>query len=560
VATTFNFQNRFSYPAPDGISPSVNFDTTQTLSDNEIEGINPSVGRFASVVREHSVLLSQKTTLEIFNVLTQQVDPRISLFLAAAKRRQDNTPLFLGLGQIWEVMFSDTTRVPAGNGSGNASYFSDGIFNAAATWVASILIGQLAQVKEQFEHSKYKEEQAILDLEKICYSWEITATAAKITGLEDIQEQASFYFEQLDFTVDPSQQLSMYWYSPTFSREWQYVKTYAGALSTWMLVSDLADSVNSAIPPDSTLSLLAVAQLSGPTITSTPLHALSFYPRYSQPGVLAYSINVRIQLEPTGAPNPLQSRTQQTKTPFRWGPFWNSINNFYVNGAIVITDFNRLSSTALQQSEIAQPIVVYLKNSVEYTAAEPAIIPPDNSRLVIRAQPWQPGLAAQKGKPIETVLTIPRLQGDTAEEQQDLDNARFSQVALAILNALADSALETRATGAIIRNDPLDKSQPMAAVELVAWGITQVNAYVLLDILEVPSDIEIALGDRLSPFTLFSSKPRTIRVHCVHVKGTNSIAQQYIGRDKPHMSARLKSQAWAAIKDEALTVDDRIWI
>jgi hypothetical protein len=552
LSTRYNFQNRFSYPNDNGISSGIDFEVAQSFSDADIEGVNPEVSKFAQLVRQYSVLLGARTTLEIFNIVTQQVDPRIALILASAKRREDNNPLFAGLGQVSEVMFSDPNR-PAGIGSQNRPYLSDGIRRIAAALTAAILIGQLAQISEQFEHAKDIEKRALEDLDRVCSTWEINSNTSTTANSESTkEEEVSFYFEKLTFTIPADKKLAVYWYSPSFALTWVSVQTYTGSLDSWMVVSDLADSINSSIPADSDLSLVAVAQLSGPAVLPEPLHTLSFYPRHAQPGVVAHSVNIRIELQPlTGT----AIRNVDTLSSFRWGPYYNSISLLPVNGQIIVTDYNRLTANALQRIESIEPIVLYIRNSVNYI--EGGGTPPETSDIVLRSQPWQPNLSAADNKPSENLIPFSRQTAANLQEQLDLDNYRFSQVALAILNNLAENNLLTRATGAIIRNDPLDIAQPMAGIELIAWGITQSNAYVLLDVLKVPSDIEIAIGDRTGPKSLFSPHSRTLRVKCIHVKASNTLSQQYSEKDKPYRIARKSSSIWRDIKEEAAAIESR---
>jgi hypothetical protein len=78
------------------------------------------------------------------------------------------------------------------------------------------------------------------------------------------------------------------------------------------------------------------------------------------------------------------------------------------------------------------------------------------------------------------------------------------------MNSLQALTATTRLLGCIVRDDLISESAPMAAVELIAWSVTSPITYLVLDILSVPADIEIALGDIRSPQTTFSNLPLTI--------------------------------------------------
>jgi hypothetical protein len=116
-----------------------------------------------------------------------------------------------------------------------------------------------------------------------------------------------------------------------------------------------------------------------------------------------------------------------------------------------------------------------------------------------------------------TIVTtsFPRLTGT---EQETLDAERYQQFALSLINTITASKDENYIISAIIRNDPVTASDAVAVVELFAWSVMNPQIVLVLDILKVPADIEISLGDYSAPYSRFSNKPRSVRVRATYAK------------------------------------------
>lgn len=576
MATALNFGDRFSYPAENGVG-GIDAVTAQSLTDVDLELESPELKEMAAIVRSYSVLLRRKTTLEIFNIITQQSDPRIALVLAAAKRREDNLPLFAGLGAVKEIMFADTARVPAGTGFVNRDLFSDGIRRVSAGLTAATLIAQLSQVSEQATHARVVEQQALADLDRIVQTYELsTAGSSSTTSTADENDEPiAFYFEPKNFTIPAGKKLKVEWQSPGISSAWALVGEFEGATTTAQVLLQLVDNINgqTILNPDTTI--LAAAELSGPYLTnprnpsSTQYHTMLFYPRKPAVGLIAYSINVRITLElEDGETDTTQSTFPVGTSPFIWGPYGDSLNNYSANGCLVLIRFNRLttnsSGAASDDEDGYQPIVLYFRRRSE-TVSTGHIVPPDTAQVVFRVQPWQPRLnEGSELAPADVVtIDIPRLLVNDPLDvaaQEALDDSRYSQVAVAVLNKMAELNLDTKATGALISNDPLLASDPSAGLELVAWSVSYAVTHIVLDVLQVPEDIEIAVGDRLGPRTMYSSNPKSLRVPNPFSSSAPGAVDGVLKAEQAYVLKKEKSRLWSSILDEAKATEDPLWL
>jgi hypothetical protein len=228
---------------------------------------------------------------------------------------------------------------------------------------------------------------------------------------------------------------------------------------------------------------------------------------------------------------------------------------------MIITRYNKISTStnAFKEDSEYSPAVLYIRPEPTRTESDD-YVPPDTAKLVFRAQPWQPNLN-DSTDPEEEVITveIPRLLDSDPAKQAELDKNRFSQVAVALVNSLATISLDTRVTGAIIRNDPLVAVNRAAAIELIAWSTSNVITHLVLDVLEVPEDIEIAVGDRTKPRTLYSSNPKSLQVKNVFSKGGSGPVDSIIKKDQVYVLPRKKPRLWKTILDESLVVEDPLW-
>lgn len=567
MATTFNFSDRFSYPSEDGISPSIDYNTAQSLTDTDLEANSPELKEMAQMVRRFSVLLQRTATKEIYNLIVSESDPRIALVLSAAKSKEDNIPLFGGPGAVKEIMYADPDR-PGLTLYTNRNLFSDGIRRVSAALTASRLIGQLAQIEEQAKHANIIEKQALEDLNRIILTWDIS----KISNLTEQEKEerppASFYFQPGVWELSSEKELVVQWQSPSIQKDWTEVGIYDGTFETWQVVNAIVDDINSKSVFNNDSPLLAACELSGqyyanPNRPNSILyHSISFYPRRPMPGIIAYSINIRMELRlKEGEIDLSEDEFPVNRTPFIWGPHGESLDYYNTNGCIIVIRYNKLTGSRAE-SEDYDPFVLYFRNNYDYANADTTYVPQDG-KLIYRVQPWQPNLSTidpETGTPIETVeVAIPRLTSSDPVEQQALDNARFSQVALALLNSLADLNLDTRVTGALIRNDPSTAVDSCAALELVPWSKQRVIIAVVLDILEVPPDILLATGDRARPLTQYSNKPRSIMVKNPQSDNANGVVDAVMKKEQPYVIKRRRPNLWTSITDEAAVAEQRAW-
>lgn len=573
MAVSYSFQNRFSYPQPSGVTPSIGVEVLEELSEEELEQVAPDLAEMAQMVREYSVLLNRTSTSDIFKIITRQADPQIAARLSAAKDKNTNTSLFSGLEAVQTVMFNDPSRV-TGTPSNylNSQLFSDGIRRVSAALSAAILLARLPEV--QREYAKELRDSAYEDLALIVETYALSAQDTTTdTTKRDEDAPVAFYFQPLDFTVPDGQLLSLEWYSPSFTLNWVSVQQYTGAVSTWHLVADLADAINQYTSQDPEATLLASAELGSVEHLREDYHTLSFYPRYSVAGIIAHSINVRIQTRPIAdspKPNITLGATQDNPTnsdygltPFQWGITLDGIGNYPVNGSIVVVSAAKTTTAASLDisNEDYVPTVLYFRNKNTYqlvtdpiTSVEtisPDSPPKDSLTFQYRIQPWQPNLSSLDKEQEEITEDFVRLRDyESVANQVELDNSRYSQIAVQLMNGLARINLKTKTSGCVIRNDPTDALEPMSALELIAWGMSKSISYVILDILEVPEDIEVATGDLIKPRTSFSSKPRSVRVPVKNPTYLGGVQELGAPQEEIKVINKQRFQPWQDILDE----------
>jgi hypothetical protein len=553
MSISLNFEDRFSYPDPNGPAPGISKDVAVELSSEELLGLSSELSEMVRMVRSYSILLQQVSPYLIFTIITTDSDPQIALILSAAKSKLDNSPLFGGLGAVKELMFGSSNR-PNQTKFVNRDLFSDGIRRVSAALTAARLIGQFAQISQQQEHSDKVREDAIRDLERIVATWELANDDDSDAKKDEESIPSAFYFEPKIFDIPGDKKLVVEWQSPSITNSWALVGEYITNTESWIIVNDIVNSINSGGLYNTDNILLAAAELSGPYVVNpvnpnpTQYHCIKFYPRKPIPGVWAYSINIRINVTSIDDTTPTSIELPINRSPFIWGTEPESLNTYIVNGSLIVIRNSRLQYIR-EMAEDYDPFVLYFKNNEQFVGT-----PEDISKLVYRVQPWQ--RVGQDFRPdgekIETIeIEIPRLTSDDPDEQIRLDRERFSQVSLALANSLADIELDCYISTAIIRNDPITAPSPMSALELVAWSRQRFIAASILDILELPKDIDIATGDRGRPLTLFSNKPRTIMVkNPISEKNSNIL----LGKEKTFVSGRRRTNFLTAIRDEAKTV------
>jgi len=485
------FNDRFTYANPSLAAVDVN-----TLSDASLEALAPAVKEMAAEVRRYSVLLKRKTTVEIYNVITDSADPRISLVLAAA-RDKAGLRLFSSLELVKQVMFgpfdaTDTTFISETN-----NIFVQGIRRVSAALTASILIGQLAQITEQAQHSQVLEAQALKDLDRILQVPDLLTANNLVTSSAAATTNQSFFFQQLDFNLNSVIQVDIFM-SSSSGGGWVSVGSFSGEFNTGEIVAAIADTINSLTLVSQTGNILASPILSG----KNTLHRLEFNARSRDSVVASELITVKIRHLVGGVNEPL---------PFKWGVDVESIQAQPVNSCLITVLQGKASTAVSSKQTLGAPTVLYFRRANTNSTGDVL----SQSGTIISEATWSNKSLVYRVSPTSTTnTTLPIVRSTTSDPtaQLLLDKERHSQAALSLLNSLYSSKADTRALGAIIRNDDISQIGPITGLELVAFSATNPQTWIVLDIIDIPDDIEMATGNLTGPLTSFSNKPRSIRV------------------------------------------------
>jgi hypothetical protein len=170
--------------------------------------------------------------------------------------------------------------------------------------------------------------------------------------------------------------------------------------------------------------------------------------------------------------------------PFSWGIQLSDLKPYSINSQVLILKSPKVATLASIQADVKTygRTVLYIRN---------ASTPP----------PTVTGDLTYRLSVTEDLITTPTVVNDFSP--------RYSQMALALINSLHEYRAKSRLLGSIIQNDPITITNGVAAIELVAWSITNPEVKLVLDIMSVPSDIEISLGNELGPQVPYSSNPLT---------------------------------------------------
>jgi len=488
------FNDRFSYGNPAFAAIE---DVVDTLVDTTLESLSPSLKEMANTVRRHSVLLKKKTTKEIYFCIIEHADPRIALVLAAA-RDKTGLRLFPTLEQVKEAMFGplspdDTTFI-----DGQNNIFVQGIKRVAAALAASVIIGQLAQIPEQAKHADVLETQALADLDRIISVPDILKEAISSVNKLDGTVNQAFFFENRSFSLNSTLNISIF-LSTELSPSWISVGSFSGNITTSDIVIAIADAINTQTLVSNQGNIVASPIIDG----KNKFHRIEFSARNRDSTIQNELIIVRIvNLE----------NTIKQDLPFKWGTEaeWMGIGE--VNSAILTVQQGK-TTTAIQNSanRTGNPTVLYFKrapvNSGNQVLSQSGIIISDatwaSTSLIYRISPTQSDAV--------TVLFERETSADPVI-QANLDSYRPSKLALALLNALFINKSASKALGALIRNDDPSSANAMTAIELVAFNAMNPQVWMILDLLQIPSDILVSVGNLNGPVTPFSSLPKTVRV------------------------------------------------
>jgi len=447
-------------------------DTTPNPVDSELENLSPRLATYAKEVRRYSVFLDGTSTWDIYQTATIHADPHIALVLAAAND-VDGSPLFPTEESVKEVLYG----IVSGNVVGNNELLSDGVRRVSIALTSSILVGQLSQIPEQFQHANSIKKQGLEDLDRIIA---IPESLKQSNVQEARAANTSFYFSPTIITFDADDTLTVSIYIPSIASEatqLETVNTYSEEVSTAEIVSDIADTVNQLTLVNNTLNLLASPVLAGPSGT----HYIEFYPREVLQGIQSEVVSIQFEYFDNSEGGIL------SQVPFSWGVNEKNLSSYPLNSTIIVSDSSsenvKTSDPVTDSSE--KQVALYVRSNGEDI---------QDSKIKFRVNPT-----------------------DREEREIDISSEtdpikRPGAAVFAIANNLASYQDDTRVLAPIIRNDSLDSDDPVAAFKIVSFSLTNPEVYIILDILSLPNDLEIALGSVSRPLTGFSSRPKSVRV------------------------------------------------
>lgn len=438
--------------------------------------------------RIYSILLTRAKYQDIYRVITKDADLEISYILLAAQK-EDGTPRYTDV-QVEAMLWGAVSLPPY-------SDFAQGITEISIKFTAAVLIGAFATQPEQRAMAEFLRKDALDTLDRIVKFAARSTAAAPIDSTETVNseriKEARFYFDPVEFTV--AADLAVSFFIPNFvtSPNWVLAATYLAGevIHTRRIAADLALAINRyTLSPSNSSNIIAAVSQSGQNSYPYIDFALREY-------VAGYNGDlVSVQFE--------QLTGNAKSIPFKWGVQTSDLRATFINSCLLLlrtpksTTLSTITS-ASSSSKIGEYNVLYFRSKAP-TALDPT--PQPTGELSYR---------------LSVTETITRLAAPT-----NSNAPRYSQQAISLMNGLQALTTQTKLLGCIVRDDLITESAPMAAVELIAWSVTSPTTYLVLDILTVPADIEIALGDLRSPQTTFSNLPLTIICKPLYEKALGS--------------------------------------
>lgn len=513
------FSDRFIYA-----NPALTKEYIDTLvTEADFNQAIPQFKEYVTQVKSYSILLSgpKVTYRNIYDVATQDSDPRISLILASAKTL-NNTPMFPSMEVVKEIMFGPSNNLNIFD-KDEYNIFVEGVKRVSTVLTAAKLIGQLSQIDEQFKHYVALEKQALADMDRLIKLNSIKDLSAVNSSSGDPTYAASLYFEIKEFTLLASEQISCEVFVPSIqynplpdSNVISSLTTALTPASNWVTVANLtngtfntgdlcaiiADAINSITLNNHISNILAAPMLSN----SSNRHELKFDARLRSATLAAELVSIRFKC--------LDSNNNPTTIPFKWGANSLLINYSKVNSVLLAVQNGKVATTAsaLQiANSIYTPTVLYIKRGPLDSLNRPLdlnnnvidINKLQNSRLTIRV--------STRGDNTSTVAVQYKLDDTNVVNQLSLDKNRPAQVADLIIEELFKIKSDTRTLGTLFRSDD-STPDPISAIELICFTATNPETWSILDILELPPDILIATGNLNTVITPFSNNPRAIRI------------------------------------------------
>lgn len=472
------FNVRFSRIYPD-VSNNLN------ITEESIRIRYPVLYEMANMVRRYSVLIKKKSIEEIYNAITLHADPRVGLVMAAA-RTELGDQIFPDFNTVIDFMFNDNATGSDPNYQ-TKTVFIDGISRVSAALAASTLIGQLAQLPEQADHAKVLEKQALDDLDRIIKIPYLTQATKSTKELE--LDTISIYFEDKTFDLDDSVIQAKIYCSNGVSSNWIDVSEHTEIVNTSDIVIAIADECNKQTLLSNNSNILAAPILSS---NKNGFHEIQFSSRLRKIEISTEVISIEIRLS-------LADGTEQQKVPFNWGNYIANLTDHSVNSVLLSVKEGRVSSN--------KPSIYTSSLNVLYIRKKINSIVPTTANLEFRVSPTM--------TESNTISIIRRTSSDP-NTQLIYDQLRRSDLAINIVNYLFENKESIKLLAAIIKNDPVSLDTGETAIELIPWIITNKEIWMILDVLQIPDDLELALGTYISPVTAYSSNPRSVRVECTY--------------------------------------------
>lgn len=465
------FNDRFTINDP-AFLPLV--DSLDELTSDQLAQASPELSLMAAMVRRHSILIRSVPLSEIYAAITLHADPEISLVIAAAKSSEGSFR-YTTEAAIKRFMFRPLDAVNT-----DSSIFVDGLRRVSAALAAALLVNSYAAAGQlQVEASAAIAEKAFSDLDRILATPDVTGRSN--TAADTPDQTAKLYFSSEEIDLDFPLTLEYYVPRISGSTAWSTVQTYpeGSILLTKRIVSDLANAINAeTLRLSDSANLLASAVLSA----QPGFYSLEFAPRRAISGLSAEVVSIRF-IYGDDATEPL---------PFRWGITLDALTTEWLNSLLLVP--NRARYTTASETQRLEGAA--LNRTVLYLQQDSALTPPPSAKFSYRVS------TSNTAEYTAEVFFTPT---DTASE-------RASQIAMLLLNSLLANRDANYLVGVILRNDSPSTPNPVVAVELVAWSITNPQTWITLDILETPADILTSVGDEQTPISEFSSLPKSLKV------------------------------------------------
>ncbi|MGG6283677.1 hypothetical protein ACQ4M3_19020 [Leptolyngbya sp. AN03gr2] len=466
------FTDRFTFTNPNFSSIANELDE---LTEDQIRAVSPELLLTVEMVRRHSILIQSVSIQEIYSAITQHADPEVALILASAKN-SDGSFRYISESQVKQFMFRNETSSP----TNSSQIFVDGIRRVSASLAAALLINSYAPAGQlQVEASSAILEKAFNELDRILSLPDMARSSATDNRSNDLSLRLFFTAEEiaLDFPLTVEYFIA----KSGRSTSWSTIATYpvSDVFYTKRIVADIADAINS-----ETLQLVEGANIITSAVLSSQsgFYHLEFAPRRSVNGLSAEVVSIRFTYG-SDISEPL---------PFRWGLDSNNLTSEWLNSVLLIPNGSRFSAAA---AEAAQE-QIELKRTVIYFKRDLNVPVSDLGKFRYRV----------------STSDTQEFESDIPREFSAIDANRPSDLGLLLLNSLIGNRNENYLIGVILRNDPLTSTDPMIAIELVAWSITNPHTWITFDLLEVPSDILTSIGDERGPVSEFSSLPKSLKI------------------------------------------------